>query len=139
MTGNCLNTHIGQKEFLLTCLLRGMTGQTAPPNSDCYISTHMPLARHDGVNKMAQVNSDISTHMPLARHDDKFNGTVEQWRISTHMPLARHDKSNIEWGAIIQISTHMPLARHDRIRGNRYTLLLFLLTCLLRGMTFLLR
>ena len=33
------------------------------------ISTHMPLARHDGVGADVYWNADISTHMPLARHD----------------------------------------------------------------------
>ena len=33
--------------FLLTCLLRGMTLDTAFKLIDMYVSTHMPLARHD--------------------------------------------------------------------------------------------
>ena len=34
-------------EFLLTCLLRGMTDNPDAGDKDKQISTHMPLARHD--------------------------------------------------------------------------------------------
>ena len=37
----------GKKVFLLTCLLRGMTGVEGHPAGSFYVSTHMPLARHD--------------------------------------------------------------------------------------------
>ena len=33
----------------------------------------------------------VSTHMPLARHDMVFYTRVAYVRVSTHMPLARHD------------------------------------------------
>ena len=36
-------------------------------------------------------NSGISTHMPLARHDGDQSDTSDPIPISTHMPLARHD------------------------------------------------
>ena len=34
-------------EFLLTCLLRGMTSLSAVYWNETNVSTHMPLARHD--------------------------------------------------------------------------------------------
>ena len=34
-------------EFLLTCLLRGMTPAVAIRDTHIEVSTHMPLARHD--------------------------------------------------------------------------------------------
>ena len=57
------------------------------------ISTHMPLARHDGFFELKFLFKIISTHMPLARHDEN-GGTLlgQPQTISTHMPLARHDR-----------------------------------------------
>ena len=40
--------HVRWHEFLLTCLLRGMTLFTGLLECPLCISTHMPLARHDG-------------------------------------------------------------------------------------------
>ena len=56
--------------------------------------------------------------------------------VSTYMPLARHDGIENAYRRELDVSTHMPLARHDQV-SRRFTLpfLLFLLTCLLRGMT----
>ena len=100
--------------FLLTCLLRGMTRTYPWCSRTDFISTHMPLARHDSHPVQRTDSLVISTHMPLARHDGNNHllyGTLE---ISTHMPLARHDNSSI----------------HCTFKSSR-----FLLTCLLRGMT----
>ena len=55
--------------FLLTCLLRGMTWFCKYTNDNYRVSTHMPLARHDGVTTSQQMLTSVSTHMPLARHD----------------------------------------------------------------------
>ena len=102
--------------FLLTCLLRGMTGNPRAKIIPTNVSTHMPLARHDPVDYTDSIVAIVSTHMPLARHD------VEYWQgdsgtgVSTHMPLARHDERSTDTDGI-----------HYR----------FLLTCLLRGMTIL--
>ena len=38
------------EQFLLTCLLRGMTGYSDADIAYILISTHMPLARHDGMD-----------------------------------------------------------------------------------------
>ena len=57
----------------------------------------------------------VSTHMPLTRHDVVFTAAYISREVSTHMPLTRHDKKGI-------------------INGCYQ--LMFLLTCLLRGMTF---
>ena len=86
-------------------------------------------------NMAGQVYS-VSTHMPLARHD------ILSWKhhtlhiVSTHMPLARHDRGTVSNLRSIVVSTHMPLARHDRIAAKKLSFQqMFLLTCLLRGMT----
>ena len=96
----------------------------------------MPLARHDSIVKRFFDSNYVSTHMPLARHDADA-GTVVQcdfkflltcllrgmtrWRlswdarsfVSTHMPLARHDQRFKDEIYFLNVSTHMPLARHD--------------------------
>ena len=81
-------------------------------------------------------NHFVSTHMPLARHDDRRYYDIKHGEVSTHMPLARHDPSSqacLKWGdwflltCLLRgmtsmnlisymsdfVSTHMPLARHD--------------------------
>ena len=101
------------------------------------ISTHMPLARHDGDQSDTSDPIPISTHMPLARHDGGFCRLDTVCGISTHMPLARHDTNTFfKYTAVNYISTHMPLARHD-CENSPWTNppRKFLLTCLLRGMT----
>ena len=81
-----------QCQFLLTCLLRGMTSFLTVPAFHFSISTHMPLARHDPCCGCTKGLCGISTHMPLARHDIISHVAVEiTLLISTHMPLARHD------------------------------------------------
>ena len=73
--------------------------------------------------------------MPLARHDSgKFFGVLII-SVSTHMPLARHDRFPRSAPLLSMVSTHMPLARHDNIYTGTLRACLFLLTCLLRGMT----
>ena len=53
------------------------------------------------------------------------------------MPLARHDTVVPLLQVYAEVSTHMPLARHDlRLLRKFRKGQLFLLTCLLRGMTF---
>ena len=46
---DCGRSQKGTCGFLLTCLLRGMTGVTLESVSVEKVSTHMPLARHDSV------------------------------------------------------------------------------------------
>ena len=77
--------------FLLTCLLRGMTGNYGLWVVYWGVSTHMPLARHDCVNFVIIFLPPVSTHMPLARHDRKRRYKAMTLKVSTHMPLARHD------------------------------------------------
>ena len=79
-----------------------------------YVSTHMPLARHDDMSVREIREFKVSTHMPLARHDEMFMTAFEDLDVSTHMPLTRHDPS------------FLPIAQMPKK---------FLLTCLLRGMT----
>ena len=78
----------------------------------------------------------VSTHMPLARHDIISSYPPFFLWVSTHMPLARHDDAPGVIRAFRDVSTHMPLARHDFFTCKLpSSFLLFLLTCLLRGMT----
>ena len=51
------------------------------------------------------------------------------------MPLARHDLAVAVNRFYQVVSTHMPLARHDVTLASGSQLHMFLLTCLLRGMT----
>ena len=83
----------GERPFLLTRLLRGVTfpmdrGQKRPK-----ISTHTPLARRDLQKPQARAGaSGISTHTPLARRDAVAALTrATKFFISTHTPLARRD------------------------------------------------
>ena len=123
------------------------------------VSTHMPLARHDVTTMHPRHSSPVSTHMPLARHDSNSPMLIpllcaflltcllrgmttlgKFWNISatvsTHMPLARHDNLRPNPVMTATVSTHMPLARHDAHGSPRHSFFsLFLLTCLLRGMT----
>ena len=124
------------EQFLLTCLLRGMTRALRLHCQLKVVSTHMPLARHDNVFKLFSDAWFVSTHMPLARHDcalpifprepmflltcllrgmtGLLMSRIYPLKVSTHMPLARHDGGPVK---------HTPRLRR------------FLLTCLLRGMT----
>ena len=40
-----------------------------------WVSTHMPLARHDAGYLHFILKHPVSTHMPLARHDDNAVAT----------------------------------------------------------------
>ena len=82
----------GQWQFLLTCLLRGMTKELTDEEIQLLVSTHMPLARHDGKKLIKAMQEAVSTHMPLARHDKSHFLTLRLSSVSTHMPLARHDE-----------------------------------------------
>ena len=146
--------------FLLTCLLRGMTYSHIRSLSAWKISTHMPLARHDfppGIlflrlwHFYSHASCEawrietihgwrvrrISTHMPLARHDDNPDANDKDKQISTHMPLARHDKVfHCKQGSNGNFYSHASCeAWHIRLSARR-PITGFLLTCLLRGMTF---
>ena len=75
----------------------------------------MPLARHDMLMVIqAAYPNYVSTHMPLARHDEVRVVFINGVRVSTHMPLARHDLHIYLDSILTNVSTHMPLARHDK-------------------------
>ena len=78
----------------------------------------------------------ISTHMPLARHDSTRPRYIAQPSISTHMPLARHDCSMFR---LLPWTCHFySHASCEAWRGWHISVSImpkFLLTCLLRGMT----
>ena len=127
----------GRTRFLLTCLLRGMTGMGKTVATALSVSTHMPLARHDRNWYVEKPYANVSTHMPLARHDPFFMpACFPATDVSTHMPLARHD---ITFILIYPLSSQFLLT--CLLRGMTYLTALyvldlrFLLTCLLRGMT----
>ena len=123
-------------QFLLTCLLRGMTKQLVDMLPKTIVSTHMPLARHDPWLLTQNITQNMFLLTCLLRGMtvifnyhvvlDKFLLTcllrgmtflllknIKYSEVSTHMPLARHD-SNVSITSVEHIvSTHMPLARHD--------------------------
>ena len=69
MTGSSSIIERGE-EFLLTCLLRGMT--TAPvtlPVAIEFLLTCLLRGMTEGYVQIVQYGF-VSTHMPLARHDD---------------------------------------------------------------------
>ena len=117
----------------------------------------MPPARHD-YNAIADcLKWMVSTHMPLARHDSPIvpdvsgqfgfysHASYEAWPGSCRFPVngsSFYSHASCEaWQAdvpsviMLDVSTHMPLARHDLRQFVCYLIAMFLLTCLLRGMT----
>ena len=78
----------------------------------------------------------VSTHMPLARHDFLFFHTFLNLRVSTHMPLARHDLGGLgRFGCGRVFLLTCLLRGMTRRNGGTQRVVRFLLTCLLRGMT----
>ena len=75
MTNFIFNSRI-PSEFLLTCLLRDMTTEKELDAYNFYVSTHMPLARHDADDQEHWFSCTVSTHMPLARHDAMYGMCV---------------------------------------------------------------
>ena len=69
-----------------------MTNLVDGQSVDMFVSTHMPLARHDIVSRFHSRVFPVSTHMPLARHDACTVSEPKNLKVSTHMPLARHDR-----------------------------------------------
>ena len=124
-------------EFLLTRLMRGVTGEQQRQSGSNGISTHTPHARRD-ISKFHKLPlSFISTHTPHARRDQAFAETgalkmqflltrlmrgvttakeflLHSVRISTHTPHARRDVLCQDKGALMNISTHTPHARRDK-------------------------
>ena len=124
--------------FLLTCLLRGMTHWHSKVISNLFVSTHMPLARHDWTPFYNTVQLHMFLLTCLLRGMTILQPLHSNIRnlVSTHMPLARHDCVLTPDFSLYTVSTHMPLARHDIDISITHTISIsFLLTCLLRGMT----
>ena len=100
--------------FLLTCLLRGMTKISYWNTEVISISTHMPLARHDGKGSY--------------KHYETLNfyshASCEAWLNSLFDKLL----------CSIFLLTCL-LRGMTRIQWLKWLKVLFLLTCLLRGMT----
>ena len=100
--------------FLLTCLLRGMTALSQQRSTFFTVSTHMPLARHD-INGLPELHRQrVSTHMPLARHDvfPLPNKPTKQMFLLTCLLRGMTYMPEILLD-YYYVSTHMPLARHD--------------------------
>ena len=123
-------------QFLLPCLLRGMTLPSVMVYIPKFISTPMPLARHDIICIILSPTPAISTPMPLARHDVKRIAIYHLCWISTPMPLARHDSF------LPHIAVHFGyFYSHASCEAWRCQVWIvniyggFLLPCLLRGMT----
>ena len=101
--------------FLLTCLLRGMTVVFRVLLLHPFVSTHMPLARHDMNTDEVKEFLEVSTHMPLARHDVDhifMNGKSISFLL-TCLLRGMTEPPNIS-ERCFSVSTHMPLARHDK-------------------------
>ena len=78
----------------------------------------------------------ISTHMPLARHDTPPLKSIVKTVISTHMPLARHDSYDIHYQLReADFYSHASCEAWPAPWWKQRNWELFLLTCLLRGMT----
>ena len=123
-------------EFLLTCLLRGMTCHLHIYASGRSVSTHMPLARHDIMQGFFLFDTVFLLTCLLRGMTLPYLEKKQNCLVSTHMPLARHDRAYRNQLGNLAVSTHMPLARHDLGKAGLLTSLFeFLLTCLLRGMT----
>ncbi len=105
----------GLLQFLLTCLLRGMTFSPLLFLKSIEISTHMPLARHDEDREKSTGICIISTHMPLARHDvsSEFRQIMQTFLLTCLLRGMTIEITNSD--SDTNISTHMPLARHDRL------------------------
>ena len=123
--------------FLLTCLLRGMTRQGKPNGQDKHISTHMPLARHDpAIMAGSFFVLDFYSHASCEAWPCGSTLPRHLFQISTHMPLARHDPL---YDVILRDGVHF--YSHASCEAWRIPGFLsnfwqkFLLTCLLRGMT----
>ena len=82
----------GYIQFLLTCLLRGMTPATPFDKDKAAVSTHMPLARHDALRFFLKLLVMMFLLTCLLRGMTGTDGKKpSSTRVSTHMPLARHD------------------------------------------------
>ena len=101
-----------------------------------FVSTHMPLARHDNQLML----------LPLASPGFYSHASCEAWlSYPVYYDLEQSFYSHASCEAwlppfltsyiIFVVSTHMPLARHDVISCLLWPGTKFLLTCLLRGMT----
>ena len=78
-------------QFLLTRLMRGVTGQPQHDNLPILISTHTPHARRDRPVALLSTTPMISTHTPHARRDPQRQRFPVYCQISTHTPHARRD------------------------------------------------
>ena len=107
--------------FLLTCLLRGMTAPVWRSRYTCLgVSTHMPLARHDSNRFKA-----FTTLEGFYSH-----ASCEAWRLehfTNRDALSFYSHASCEaWRQdllrslyFFRVSTHMPLARHDLVASNK--------------------
>ena len=134
MTMNQPKKRIG-RTFLLTCLSRGMTNINREIPEYTFVSTHMPLARHDVLLLcQLQCGAFLLTCLLRGMTISGSTGNNGRWFLLTCLlrgmtPSAGFSETRPD------VSTHMPLARHDMGGANKAQYFLFLLTCLLRGMT----
>ena len=122
-------------KFLLTCLLRGMTGYIHTIRAHHkFLLTCLLRGMTDHIRKQ-KYKAGISTHMPLARHDV----VVDLWYITVWflltcllrgMTYSCISPGRCKGFLLTCLLRGMTLRWH-----NLYCCRLFLLTCLLRGMT----
>ena len=124
-------------EFLLTCLLRGMTVSEDVWNGIRWVSTHMPLARHDKPDSnFWHLHNRFYSHASCEAWPSGERFRRSYTVVSTHMPLARHDRNSLLLISCVNsflltcLLRGMTVYWQDALFVSR-----FLLTCLLRGMT----
>ena len=73
--------------FLLTRLMRGVTGNRRRQSKSVQISTHTPHARRDSYSPASISRGNISTHTPHARRDDieKFINSADDKFLLTRL------------------------------------------------------
>ena len=125
-----------QREFLLTCLLRGMTRFLDVSSKSETISTHMPLARHDQKKGSVIDNDNKFLLTCLLRGMTEFPGILYRGQnFYSHASCEAWLVRSAGSGVYEQFLLTCLLRGMTRLLLRLYRLISFLLTCLLRGMT----
>ena len=125
-------------KFLLTRLLRGVTAMMANQGYKGSISTHTPLARRDLLHRLSP-HSDIHfySHASCEAWPGDYDLILPIAYFYSHASCEAWHIPQLQLSCAAAISTHTPLARRDsETLHPRGMPVLFLLTRLLRGVTF---
>ena len=126
------------ERFLLTCLLRGMTFTAAKMGEVVVISTHMPLARHDGAETTGTESTvDFYSHASCEAwllHSGKIIDNVKFLLTCLLRGMTSLTTTQTRtWPFLLTCLLRGMIFRWYAVRHISQ----FLLTCLLRGMTLL--